>query len=135
MTFFRRLFLPPVRVEARQSTETMAISDPDIIAALQFIRAHIAENINVADVVRAISVSRRALERKFRSVVGRSVLQELLRVRIQHTQKLLATTNLPMPAIAKLSGFSSGHRLAIVFHRICGMPPTTYRRQSQLGDA
>lgn len=129
------LFLPPIRVVARQSTETLAISDPDIIAALQFIRAHVAECIDVGDVVQALNVSRRALERKFRNVLGRSLLQEVLRVRIQHTQELLATTNLPMPVIARMAGFTDAHRLAIVFRRICGMPPTAYRQLSQLGQA
>jgi LacI family transcriptional regulator len=129
-----KTYLPPVRVVARQSTETMAVSDPELIAALQYIRDHVAENINVGDVCRSATVSRRVLERKFRTILGRTVLQELLRVRIQHTQELLATTNLPMSQVAQMAGFSSAHRLAIVFHRLCGLPPTTYRRRSQLGE-
>jgi LacI family transcriptional regulator len=128
-----KTYLPPVRVVARQSTETMAVADSDLIAALQYIRDHVAEKINVADVCRSATVSRRVLERKFRSILGRTVLQELLRVRIQHTQELLSTTNLPMSRVAKMAGFSSAHRLAIVFHRLCGLPPTDYRRRSQLG--
>lgn len=129
-----RLFLPPVRVVARQSTDIMTIRDPVVVAALRYIQAHAAEGINVANVIRSVGVGRRELERKFRSLLGRSLLQEVCRARIQLAQKLLVGTDLSMPAIAKLSGFSSAHRLAIVFHRICGMPPTAYRRQSQIHD-
>jgi LacI family transcriptional regulator len=130
----KRIFLPPIRVVARQSTDTLAIRDPEVIAALRFIHSHAGERTNVMDVVRATNVGRRELERKFRAILGRSVLQELRRGRIQQAQKLLASTDLSMPAVARLSGFSSAHRLTIVFHRACGMTPTAYRRQSQIHD-
>ena len=129
-----RLLLPPVRVVARQSTDMMAIRDPVVINALRFIREHAVEPINVTTVFQSVGVGRRELERKFRAMLGRSVLQEIVRSRIQQAQKLLTCTDLPMPAIAKRSGFSSAHRLAIVFHGTCGMPPTAYRRQSQIRD-
>ncbi len=131
----RRLFLPPMHVVARQSTDTMATDDPVVIAALRYIQVHAAEGINVAGIVHGIGVGRRELERKFRAILGRSVLQELRRTRITQAQKLLAGTDLPMPTVAKLSGFASAHRLTIVFHRLCGLPPTAYRRQSQIRDA
>jgi LacI family transcriptional regulator len=128
----RRIFLPPVRVVARQSTDMMAVRDPVVLGALRHIRSHAAEAINVTSVVSALGVGRRELERKFRVILGRSVLQEIRHTRIQQAQKLLAGTNLPMPAVAKQSGFSSAHRLAIVFHHTCGIPPTAFRRQSQI---
>lgn len=129
------LLLPPVRVVARQSTDTLAVRDTAVITALRFIHTHAVEGANVAAVVRALGVGRRELERKFRKTLGRSVLQELLRTRIQQAQRLLASTDLPMPAVAKQAGFSSAHRLAIVFGRTCGMSPTAYRRQSQIRDS
>jgi LacI family transcriptional regulator len=129
-----RLFLPPIRVIPRQSTDTMAIRNPVVTVALRYIRSSAVEGINVASVVKSTGIGRRELERKFRAVLGRSVLQEIRRVRIQQAQKLLHDTDLPMPTIARLSGFSSAHRLAIVFHRICGMPPTAFRRQSHIRD-
>jgi LacI family transcriptional regulator len=129
-----RVFLPPIRVVARQSTDILATGDPVVMAALRYIHSAAMEGINVASVVKATGAGRRELERKFRAILGRSVLQELRRVRIEQAQKFLADTDLSMPAIAKLSGFSGAHRLAIVFHRVCGMPPTAYRRRSQIRD-
>jgi LacI family transcriptional regulator len=130
-----RVFLPPMHVVARQSTDTMTTDDPVVIAALRYIQAHAAEGVNVACVVQGVGVGRRDLERKFRDVLGRSVLQEIHGARIALAQKFLAGTDLPMPAVAKLSGFSSAQRLTIVFHHLCGQPPTAYRRQSQIRDA
>jgi LacI family transcriptional regulator len=131
----RRVFLPPLHVAARQSTDTMTTDDPIVIAALRYIQTHAAEGMNVAGVVRGIGIGRRDLERKFRAVLGRPVLQEIHRWQIAMAQQLLASTDMPMPGVARLSGFSSALRLSIVFRRICGMPPTAYRRQSQIRDA
>jgi LacI family transcriptional regulator len=131
----RRVFLPPMHVVARQSTDTMSAADPIVIAALRYIQAHAVDGVNVESVVRGIGVGRRDLERKFRTILGRSVLQEIHRAQIAQAQKLLTGTDLPMPSVARLSGFSSAQRLTIVFHRLCGHPPTTYRQQSQIRDA
>jgi LacI family transcriptional regulator len=131
----KRILLPPVRVVARQSTDTMAIRDPIVRSALRYIQAHAAEPMTVSEVVRNAGAGRRELERKFRSMLDRSIREEIVRKHIQQAQRLLASTDLPMPAVAKRSGFSSAHRLTIVFHRTCGMPPTAYRRESQIHDS
>jgi LacI family transcriptional regulator len=128
----RRIFLPPVRVIARQSTDTLATHDPIVRAALRYIEQHAAEQISVDAVVRQINASRRELERHFRQVLGRSVLAEIRRVRVEKAKQLLAATDLTMPAIARSCGFSSPQRMAIVFREVAGVVPTAFRRQSQI---
>lgn len=129
------VFLPPVRVVIRQSTDALAIDEPAVASALAFIRQHARENISVAIVVSRLGVVRRGLERKFRALLGRSILDELQRARIELAKGLLTDTCLPMPAVARHSGFSNPQRLAIVFHRLVGMPPSAYRRRAKLEDA
>ena len=62
--------LPPIRVVTRQSTDTLAVDDPAVAAALVFIRQNIAENLSVAKIVAEVGIVRRELERKFRAPVG-----------------------------------------------------------------
>jgi LacI family transcriptional regulator len=88
----------------------------------------------VDSVVRHIDASRRELERHFRRVLGRSVLTEIRRVRVERAKELLTTTDLAMPAIAGRCGFSTPQRLAIVFRQVTGLPPTAFRRRSQIRD-
>jgi LacI family transcriptional regulator len=123
------LFLPPLRVVARQSTDTMAITDKMVVDALQFIRRHATENINVYTVVLETASGRRDLERRFRKTLGRSILDEIRAMRVERAKELLLNTHLAMPAVAKRAGFSNAQRLAIVFRRTTGISPTTYRRQ------
>ncbi len=121
--------LPPVGVVTRHSTETMAIADPAVSAALSFMREHAIQGINVESVVIQVGITRRELERKFRRLLGSSLLQELRRIRVAHAKRLLAGTSLPMPAVARQSGFSTPQRLALVFRKFERTSPTAYRRQ------
>ncbi len=126
------LFLPPISVVTRQSTDTLAIDDPTVAAALSFITEHSAETIGVKNVAENVGMGRRVLERKFQSLLDRTVLQEIRRVRVEHAKELLANTDLSMPIVAQRSGFSSPQRLAFVFRELTGMAPTAYRSQWQI---
>ncbi len=76
-------------------------------------------------------MARRGLERRFRKVLGRSMLQEIQRVRIERAKHLLVETDLPMRTVASRSGFSTQQRLAAVFRQMTGEPPTVYRQRSR----
>ena len=125
------VFIPPAHVITRQSTDIVAVADPDVSAALAFISVHATENIGPADVVKGLAIARRALELRFRKLLGRSMLQEIQRVRIERAKRLLAETDLPMHAVASRSGYSTQQRLAQVFRQVTGEPPTTYRQHSR----
>jgi LacI family transcriptional regulator len=87
-------------------------------------------------IANAISVSRQRLERHFRRHLGRTVLEEIRRARVEVARRLLATTELALPEIAKLSGFTNSALLSVAFRREVGVPPGAYRRHARgLGDA
>ncbi len=127
------VFLPPLHVVTRQSTDIMAVTDPVLAAALCFIREYAAKGINAESVVLHVGVSRRELERKFRHVLGCSLLDEVRRTRVAHAKRLLAGTTLAMPAVARQSGFSTPQRFALVFRQFEKMTPTAYRRRVRGG--
>lgn len=126
-----RRFLPPVRVIARQSTDTLAVDDAPTARAVGYIRRHATDGIRVAEVVSEVHISRRGLERRFRAVLGHSVLDEIRRARIEAAKSLLATTNLPMALVAEKTGFSTLSRFSSVFRQLVGRTPSAFRRQAQ----
>jgi LacI family transcriptional regulator len=129
----RAVYLPPVRVVTRHSTSTFAIDEPVVTAALHYIHNHFAEPLRVSAIAARLVVRRRILERKFRSLLGRSVLDEIHRVRIEHVKELLANSDLSMSEVAVKSGFSTPQRMATLFRKLAGLAPRAYRRQAQLG--
>jgi len=60
------------KVVERLSTETLAIEDRQVSRALQFIRDHACDPVTVADVLKAVPMARRTLERRFNQALGRS---------------------------------------------------------------
>ena len=125
------IFLPPVRVVTRQSTDTLAIQDPAVSEALGFIRQHATdEGFDVDTVVTQVACSRRLLEHRFRDVLGRTILQEIRRVQVEIAKGLLTETSLKMSTIARRAGFANAARLCVVFRQVTGATPTDYRRQA-----
>jgi LacI family transcriptional regulator len=122
------VLVAPEGIVTRHSTEVLKISDEAVVSAVRFIRLHAANPISVADVLEEVMVSRRNLERRFRMALGRSLLDEIRRVRIDRARELLRDTDFDMPVIAGKCGFMSHVRFSTVFRQITGKTPTDFRR-------
>jgi LacI family transcriptional regulator len=125
----RPILLPHSGLVVRQSSDGLATEDTEVAQAISFIRGNAHRGIRVEDVLNDVVVGRRTLERKFRNVLGRSVLAEIRRARVERAKRMLATTDLPVATVATRSGFSQVERFAVVFRQETGQTPTSYRRQ------
>jgi LacI family transcriptional regulator len=125
------ILIPPIGVVTRQSSDIVAIEDPDLAIAVRYIRANACQPMAVKTILREVSVSRRSLEQKFRRALGRTPHEEIARVRIEQARQLLTHTDLSMPEIARRSGFSNAERLSVVFKYKTGFSPTSYRKKFQ----
>jgi LacI family transcriptional regulator len=118
----------PTHVVARQSTDTLAINDRDVATALHYIRQHFNAPIQVADVVSCTTASRRSLEIRFREFVKRSIMEEIMRVRVEHIAVMLIESEMSMERIAAASAFESTSHMIQVFKQHKGMTPLAFRK-------
>ena len=123
------LLVPPTGVLTRQSTDLLAIDDADVADAMRFIAAHAGRRISVPDVLNEVPLSRRQMERKFQTALGRSILDEILRCRIDRARQLLSDTELALPQVADASGFTSASYFSVVFAKQVGSTPAEFRRR------
>ncbi|MEO7600051.1 MAG: DNA-binding transcriptional regulator [Opitutus sp.] len=123
--------IAPLGVAARQSTDVLAIDDREVANAVRYIREHACEGINVADLLRVVSLSRRMLEQRFQRLLGRTPHEEILHVRLNRVQRLLAETDLPLYQIAERTGFEHVEYLSVAFKREIGKPPRQFRAEAQ----
>jgi LacI family transcriptional regulator len=123
------VILPPVGVVARRSTDIIAAEDPDIADVLRYMHDHATEGCSIKQLLRAVPMDRRRLERWFRQNLKRSPLEEMHRLRIAHIKKLLAETEESMEEISRRSGFISSKLLSRAFRRETGSTPLQYRRK------
>jgi len=119
----------PTHIATRMSTDVLAVSDPEVSAALQFIRRNPTRLIQVNDVVEATNVSRRVLEKRFKAILRRSVHQEIRRVRVGHIIQLLIGTDMSITEIAMHGGFDGVEHIARYFRKETGMSLRDYRKK------
>ena len=123
---------PPVRVVTRRSSEVVAVEDKALARALRFIRDHARDGINVATVLAHCRISRSKLEHACEAALGRTPLQEIHRMQVEHACRLLVETDLAMPQVAHQSGLRDAEHLAKLFRPRLGLTPTAYRKRRRL---
>jgi LacI family transcriptional regulator len=116
-------------VVSRRSTDVIAVEDTDVATALRFIRERARKPIGVKDVVKHVLISRRGLEIRFQRTLGRSIREEIQRVKLDLTKQLLLETTMPVAKIADTVGFGSVSYMSKVFRTATGETLTQYRRR------
>jgi LacI family transcriptional regulator len=127
------IYVRPTHIVTRMSTDMLAVTDPAVSTALQFIRHTAHQMIQVDDVVDAAQVSRRVLEKRFKAVLRRSVHQEIRRVRVDHIVRLLVGTDMRIREIAAKSGFDGVEHISRYFRQETGLSLREYRKRHAAG--
>jgi LacI family transcriptional regulator len=122
-------FIEPGQVIVRQSSDVVAVADAGVAKAIRFVRENACRGLNVTEVARAAGMSRRALEKKFAHLLGRSPLEEIQEIRFRRVRQLLLETDLLLPQIAELAGFEYQEYMVRFFKKRTGLSPGQYRRK------
>ncbi len=117
------------KVVERRSTDVLAVEDRVLAQALRYIWDNVHRSYNVDEVVQGLSVTRRSLERRFRNLLGRSINQEIIRVRVERVKQQLVDTSESVKSIAAASGFKNLEHLYYVFQKHLSMAPGAYRKK------
>lgn len=123
------IWVRPTHIATRMSTDVLAVTDPEVAAALRFIRRNPTFPVQVDDVVEATNVSRRVLEKRFRAVLRHSIYQEIRRFRVDSITQLLVGTDMSITDIATRSGFDGVEHIARYFRKEVGLSLRDYRKK------
>lgn len=118
---------PPGQVFARESSNTLANSDPLVRSALLCIHANISHPFGAQEIAGKLGIPRRTLDRLFANVLHRSVGSEILRQRLMRAKRLLADPDVPIKNIAAACGFCNAAYLTNIFRSETGMTPREWR--------
>ncbi len=100
---------------------------------MNFLHHHASQPCTVDDVVRQLQISRRSLEIRFRRAVGRSLNDEIQRLRLERAKRLLVETDLPLSQVAESAGYGTPSYLTQVFRKRMHTTPARFRRQARTG--
>jgi len=97
--------------------------------ALSYIEQHLDEAPSLETIAAACAMSRRSLSRAFRSAMGCTPVQHMLRLRIQRALELLRNTDESITEIAYSLGYSDANYFSRQFHAATGMTPREARKR------
>ncbi|MDR0532366.1 MAG: substrate-binding domain-containing protein [Verrucomicrobiales bacterium] len=120
--------IPPLGIALRRSSDTLYIPNTDATKALQFLRNNFLHPINISQATKDATTPIRVIQKVFRQYAGRTMVQELTRLRIEHAKKLLGNPKHKIDSIARDCGFSSRTYFIRAFRRYAGMSPKDFRK-------
>jgi LacI family transcriptional regulator len=119
----------PTHVAVRQSTDVLSVENRDVAQAIRFIRQHVGKPIQVSDVANATAISEWTLQKQFQKILGRTILEEIKRIRVEQIRRLLVETDMSISRIAMELGYLSVDHIARYFHSVKGIGPLAYRKK------
>ncbi len=120
----------PLMVIRRESTRRRQCFDGKIQQAVNLIREKACEGLRAYDVLKILNGARRTSELHFRRATGRSILEEIQRVRLERACELLSDQSRPVKVISNLCGYASESAFRKVYRARFGTSP----RQTQATD-
>jgi len=117
------------RSGAPAPAERPGLNETQKARVLDYIGAHLAHPIGLADLAAIAGTSETALARGFKRSLGISPYRYVVRERVRQAARLLTASALPVAEIAQACGFSHQEHLTRLFHRETGMTPASFRRR------
>jgi AraC family transcriptional regulator len=105
-----------------------------LVAQVEYVLAtRYAEELTLDEIARASGVSPFHAARVFRSVTGRSIHQQLVRVRVHHALYELSRGAGALTEVALRAGFSSHSHFTSTFRRLMGVTPSELAANRRAG--
>lgn len=128
----RRLVLAPHREGGQRQFVATPVArragSGRLAALLDWLPAHLEEELSVSDLARHAGMSLRTFQRRFRETTGVAPGEWLIRQRVARARHLAETTDLSVEQMATRSGFAAVETLRFHFRRVVGTTPSAYRR-------
>lgn len=120
-----------MRSQAATRLEGAGLTSLQVNAVRDFVIAHIADDLSVADLAAVVGQSVFHFTRQFKKTTGVSPYRFVLEARVERAKQIMRDNTLPLSAIAQLAGFSSASHFSKIFSEIVGISPRAFRQASR----
>ncbi len=101
---------------------------------IEYIEGHYAEKITLNVLAEHTNLSASYLSNMIKKETGMNLLDNINKIRIEHSKRLLLETNLSSNEVASKVGFSYQNHFASTFRKITGLTPSDFRKLTYLGN-
>jgi AraC family transcriptional activator of pobA len=102
-------------------------ADPAVTDALAVVQRRFREDVNVASVAADVGVTPEHLITLVRRATGRTLGQWLTDRRMAEARRLLVSTDRPVEAVGRRSGYGDAAHFSRRFKQMCAIPPAAWR--------
>jgi len=101
--------------------------DPRVARAIDYLSADLCRRVSLDELARVVHLSTSRLAHVFKQETGLTAGRFLEGQRVARAKQLLASTSLPVHAVAREVGFDSAFYFATRFRKLTGRTPSAYR--------
>ena len=115
------------RIVTRQSTDKTVVPDAYLAKALDIVRKDLSVARTIDDIAKELRISKRSLEMKANLVLGNTLKNEIIRIRLNEAVRLVSNTSLPLSEVAEKCGFCCASHMSTRFKAAFGYSPSVFR--------
>ena len=104
-------------------------SDEAIKTAQNFIEDNIQDKITIDELADLVSMGRRSFERRFKLATNNSVLEYIIRVKVESAKKRFETSRKNINEVMYDIGYTDTKAFRTIFKKITGLTPIEYRNK------
>ncbi len=119
MIYLSRCFLTAAGGEYHE----LSVKARRVYDVIEWISEHYSENITGERIAELFDCNYDYLNRTFKKITGKTILQQLTETRIGHAKNLLMHTSLKVSDVGKRVGFGDEYYFNRVFKKYVGVPP------------
>jgi len=108
----------------------LGINQPKLVDAVQLMEANLQEPLSPDDIAYHVGISRRHLERLFKSHLNNVPSRYYLELRLNYAKKLLIQTDKPIVEVGSESGFLSAPHFSTTYKNFFHLTPREQRKVS-----
>ena len=121
------VFVKPLGITVRRSTDAIAANDPSLRSALLFVSRNISRPFGPSQVADKLGITTEHLNRITQREVGRSMLDEIRRLRIEEAKRIMKESDEKLLTVARATGFCNASFLCKTFHAVTGQTPRGWK--------
>ncbi|WP_434654493.1 transcriptional regulator FtrA [Pseudomonas sp. R3-56] len=128
----RRLVMAPQRTGGQSQFIAAPVDKSprnELTRILHWVREHLDQPLNVADLAARVAMSERTFLRRFVETTGLPPKAWLQQERLNRARELLESTDQRTACIAQACGYRSVESFRAAFRNAVGLPPSTYRER------
>lgn len=128
------LFLNFVSILVNPIETVMPFADGgnDIDNIIQYIRRNYEKIITLDSLASRFGMNKYVMCRKFKNKTGVTIMEFVMRVRLNHARELLEEENLKITEIAHMVGYQTSKYFSSEFKKCIGVSPTKYREDKKI---